>query len=181
MNGSWDSRLAVVLLALLLCSPALATDPIPPDPTPTPKVRPRGQNTISFKIPTKLKLGESNRQATYALADKPLQTITLKVDSTFFSGAEYRVFIYPEGEPRPQAELISGICPDVQALSGWTGFRSGKNYGRYPGQKTVIEVEIIIFQTDVPPSTVWEPYGKKYKVLWTGSVKETVGQPAPQG
>lgn len=163
--------LALVLLgAGSLC----ATDPIPPDPTPTPKVRPRGQNTISFKIPTKIKLGTSNRQVTYGLADLPRQTVTLKVDSTFFTGAEYRVFIYPDGEPRPQAELISGICYDVQALSSWTGFRSGKFYGRYPGQKTVIEVEITIFQTDVPPSTVWEPYGKKYKVLWTGSVKETV-------
>lgn len=174
MNGFWVTRLCLALTLLCCSALALATDPIPPDPTPTPKVRPRGQNTLSFKIPTKVKLGKFRSQVTYALADEPRQTITLKVDSTFFTGAEYRVFIYPAGEPRPQTELLDGICPEVQGLSTWTGFRSGKFYGQYPGQKTTIEVEITLFQTDVPPTTAWEPYGKKFKVLWTGWVKETV-------
>jgi hypothetical protein len=42
-----------------------------------------------------------------------------------------------------------------------------------PGKKYVIEVELTIFETDVPPQHDWCPHGKNYKVLWRRTLKQT--------
>ncbi len=139
------------------------------EPTPNPKIK----ETRTFHVPTELKLGQFNGKPTYGLAPKPLDTLKLKVGQGLYTGAEYRVYLYPEGAPRPDHEDSGGTC-DVEALADWTGYCSGKTYGPVAGVKYVLEVEILVFQTEVPPKSQWEPYGEWYKVLWTGSVKGTV-------
>ncbi|CAN5654970.1 hypothetical protein BH09VER1_BH09VER1_55670 [soil metagenome] len=157
-------------LALLGAGMAWAVDPVLPLNPANPRIR----TTQSFLVPTKLKLGKSSGQATYALAPAPKEKISIKVGSGMVTGAEYKVYIYLEGEPRPEVENSTGLCNDVDALSSWTGYCSGKTYGQFPGRKYVLEVVMSIFETDVPPRPEWEPYSKNYKELWTGSVKETV-------
>jgi hypothetical protein len=44
-----------------------------------------------------------------------------------------------------------------------------------PGKKYIVEVDLAVFETDVPPQHAWQPQGSKnYKVLWQRTLKQTV-------
>jgi hypothetical protein len=42
-------------------------------------------------------------------------------------------------------------------------------------QKYVVEMDLTVFETDIPPQHMWHPQGSKnYKVLWQRTLRQTV-------
>jgi hypothetical protein len=41
-----------------------------------------------------------------------------------------------------------------------------------PGEKYTVEVQLTLFETDIPPQHLWSPESGKYRVLWTKTLKQ---------
>ena len=89
-------------------------------------------------------------------------------------GTTTKLFIYPEGTKRPDAprwERLSGGTP--RKVSDHTSFIQAEPFGYLKrGQPYVVELEVTIFETDIPPQHLWGPQGAKYKVLWETTLRQ---------
>jgi len=105
----------------------------------------------------------------------PLKPIKLMVGHKMVLGMYTKLYIYPEGGERPAQPLF------IQCASG-TPQRVFKNaffYYAEPfgflqrGKPYVVEMDLAIFETDIPPGHMWSPEGKNYKVLWQTTLRQT--------
>ena len=105
----------------------------------------------------------------------PLKPIKLMVGHKMVLGTTTKLYIYPEGSARPAdprwEELDSGT-PDK--VSDHASFHLAEPFGYLQrGRPYVVELEIAIFETDIPPQHLWGPRSKKYKVLWHTTLRQT--------
>lgn len=105
----------------------------------------------------------------------PLKLIKLTVGHKMVLGTSTKLYIYPEGTERPaecmQEELDSGTPKKVSKNAS---FHLAEPFGFLQrGRPYVVEVEIAIFETDIPGQHMWNPWGGKYKVLWQTTLRQT--------
>ena len=124
-------------------------------------------------VPTKLKIERASDTLSMEIDKSSLEATNLMVGTNLVTGVESKVYVYPDGQPRP----VDG----GQGLSGGLDFNLGAIYWHtrsdglpLPGKKYVVELELTVFETDIPPQHAWSPYGKNYKVLWQRTLKQIV-------
>ena len=86
-------------------------------------------------------------------------------------GVEADVFVFPQGQARPVLErraVGSGVDFDAGA-STWTTARDGVPA---PGTKYVVEMQLVLFETDVPPANGWDPHVGNYKGIWSRTLRQ---------
>ena len=126
-------------------------------------------------VPTKLKIGRASDTLSVEIDKSSLEATNLTVGTNMVTGVENKIYVYREGESRP-ANGGYGL--------GGTDFNLGtmiwhtKQEGiPLPGKRYVVELELTVFETDIPPQHDWSPHGKNYKVLWQRTLKQTVQTP----
>ena len=86
-----------------------------------------------------------------------LEATNLMVGTNMVTGVQSKEYVFPEGEPRP-ANCQYGL--------GGTDFNLGKSFWHtkqegipLPGKNYVVEVDLTVFETDVPPQQTifWIP------------------------
>ena len=126
-------------------------------------------------VPTKLKIERTTDMLSVKIHNQSsLETTNLMVGTNMVTGVQSELYIYPVGEPRYAKWLNSGL--------GGTDFNSGTSFWHtkqegipLPGKRYVVEMDLIVFETDIPPQHHWSPQGSKnYKVLWQRTLKQTV-------
>jgi hypothetical protein len=138
---------------------------------------------ISIRVPTKLKIERTADMLSVEIDTNSFESTNLMVGTNMIVGVESQLYVdrIEAGviEPRPNGGFFIG--------KGW-GFFSGTdfNLGKtiwhaeqegipLPGRKYVVEWDLKIFETDIPPQHEWFPYyGEKNKVLWQRTLKQTV-------
>jgi hypothetical protein len=124
-------------------------------------------------VPTKLKIERASDTLSMEIDKSSLEATNLMVGTNMVTGVESKIYVYREGEPRP-ANGGYGL--------GGTDFNLGTMIWHtnqegipLPGKKYVVEVELTVFETDIPPQHMWSPQGSKYfKILWRRTLKQTV-------
>ncbi len=88
-----------------------------------------------------------------------------------FLGVEAEAHVYPRGQERPVAErhLVSSSPTFDVAACAWSRTPDGVPL---PDVKYVVEMQLVLFETDVPPAREWEPHAGKYKALWTRTLRQ---------
>jgi hypothetical protein len=111
---------------------------------------------------------------TVSIDSGSLVATNLLVGSNMVTGVECKSYVYLEGESRP--------TNGGYELEGGTAFDSGARIWHaktdglpLPDKKYVVELELVLFETDVPPQHMWDPRaGKNYEILWQRTLKQTV-------
>ena len=134
---------------------------------------PSSRHPVLVSVPTRLKVTRTDNMLSVELDPTSLEPTNLIVGSNMVTGVQSEEYIYPVGEPRP--------ATGGYGLNGGLEFNLGTRYWHatpdgipLPGKKYVIEVELTIFETDIPPQHAWSPYGKNYRVLLTKTLKQIV-------
>jgi len=77
--------------------------------------------------------------------------------------------LYRQGEPRPaeggsirMGSIVMGNSMEANPTMPLSGYATIPD----PGDGYVIEHDITLFETDIPPGYKWNPQGGKYRVLW---------------
>jgi len=128
---------------------------------------------LLIHVPTKLKVKRVSDTLSVEIDKSSLEASNLMVGTNMVTGVQSKEYVFPEGEPRP-ANGRYGL--------GGTDFNLGKSFWHtkqegipLPGKNYVVEVDLTVFETDVPPQHTWQPQGSKnYKVLWQRTLKQTV-------
>lgn len=105
----------------------------------------------------------------------PLVPVKLMVGHKMVLGTTRKLYIYQEGTARPGTPMMEGLS------SGTPGGVSKipRSYPAEPfgfvqrGKPYVVEIEVVIFETDIPAQHMWSPQSKKYQVLWRTTLRQT--------
>ena len=142
---------------------------IPPITNANPSIR----HPIFIRVPTKLKIETASDTLSETIDTNSFESTNLMVGTNMVTGVEGKIYVYPKGESRP--------ANGGDSLSSGLDFNLGVRYWHtkqdgipLPGKKYVVEIDLAIFETDIPPQHDWEPNGKNYKVLWRRTLKQTV-------
>jgi hypothetical protein len=141
---------------------------------PITNANPANRLPLLVHVPTKLKIERASDTLSVEIDKNSLEATNLMVGTNIVTGVESKVYVYPDGQPRP----VDG----GQGLSSGLDFNLGTRFWHtkpdgipLPGKKCVVEVELTAFETDIPPQHDWSPQGSKnYKILWRRTLKQTV-------
>lgn len=124
-------------------------------------------------VPTEIKVERTTDTLSVEIDTNSFESTNLMVGTNMVTGVQNEIYVYPEGEPRP-ANGGYGL--------GGTDFNLGTNFWHtkqegipLPGKKYVVELDLTVFETDIPPQHMWRPQGSKnYKILWQRTLKQIV-------
>jgi hypothetical protein len=152
-----------------------------PEPTPIQNANPAVTTPVSIKVATQLKVtGEGKSLVVDVDTHHALETVKIAVGANMITGLQTEFFVYPAGQARP--EQMAGFtlegATDFDQLGNDLGVGLSQTADGKPtvkGTKYVVEIVMVIFETDNPPQHMWDPQGGKfYKVLWTRTLKTVV-------
>ena len=128
---------------------------------------------ISVRVPTKLKSERTPEMLSVEIDTNSFESTNLMVGTNMVTGSDNCLYVYPIDAPRPSQAKVESIS-GIDCLIGGVFHETDLDGIPVPGKKYVVEADLIIFETDIPPQHMWEPYGKNYKVLWRRTLTQTV-------
>ena len=142
---------------------------LPPIPDADSSIR----NEVIIKVPTKLAVMRTTDTLSIAVDRGSFDTTRITVGSKLVTGVQNELFVYSEGDARPFEGRRNGLS-GVDFNLG-TSILNAKQEGiPVPGKKYVVEMDMAIFETDIPPQHMWSPHSKNYRILWKRTLKQTV-------
>ena len=126
---------------------------------------------LSIRVPAALSVARAIDALSVALDPASLGRMQVTVDRGRVVGVETDTFVFAQGQPRPVARrhrIARGADFDAVA-STWSTKPDGIPA---PGTKYVVEMQVVLFQTDVPPVQDWDPHTGNYNALWTRTLRQ---------
>jgi hypothetical protein len=140
---------------------------LPPIPTADPSIR----TDREFRLPGGLLVKRTDEQMSLSFDD--VRPVKLKVGKDMVTGLKQALRVYREGKP-----VVSGYHSLESGPAGNPnlGVILNKKSDKIPQrrEKYTVEVDITLFETDIPPQHLWSPDSGKYRVLWTKTIKQKV-------
>ena len=191
-------KLLLIAAALM---PALGTDAIAQDyrrfflPTPSPTkdadlanflpvlspiedADPAIRHNETIQVPTRLVFVQWESQLMAGVDKEGFKPVEVSVGLKMILGTRYNVIVYPVTEPRPAKKdnngeyMMSGvnkgtmmhwIHPISSMLPSESNAVSGRQYN--------VELNMEVFETNLPPQHMWMPQGHEFKVLFSQTIK----------
>lgn len=89
------------------------------------------------------------------------------------TGVRDELFVYPAGDARPSLGGRWGLG-NLDFNLGTSILNAKQDGIPVPGKKYIVEMDLAIFETDIPPQHARTPYSKNYRVLWKRTLRQTV-------
>lgn len=137
-------------------------------------VDPSVRHKVEVTVPTQLTVERGSNTLSITVDRNSREPTNIMVGSKMVTGVECQTYIYPEGETRPSRTDRGGLGGLDFNLG--TAFLHTKPDGiPVAGKKYVVEMDLSIFETDIPGQHHWSPhYGKNYRVLWKRTLRRGV-------
>jgi hypothetical protein len=141
---------------------------LPPIADADPSVR----HEVTVGVPTGLKVERTADTLSITVDRDSLETTRIMVGTNMVIGVRSELFVYSEGETRPTQGRSYGRGGDFNLGTSILHTKEGDI--PMPGTNYVIEMDLAIFETDIPPQHRWSPQSKNYRILWERTLKEPV-------
>ena len=127
---------------------------------------PQAREKRKFQVPTRLIVIRSEDRIAVSVDMKSLEEIELEVGYKMVVGFKTQRFVVSEGRKKLRGGGLGGTA-DIG-----TSYLNRADGGiPQEGQKYVIEVQFVIFETDIPAQHMWSPESGKYRELWSETIK----------
>lgn len=176
-----------LILTVLFCSFRLlgqtASTPVVPSVAiqkefpvidPAKDAAPSNRHKEVIQFPTKLKIERTQNQLSVAVDGKETKAVEITVGFKMTVGVREELFVYLVGEPRPAEPRQLGYTGGTDVTHSTSILNSKQGGIPVAGKHYVVEVNLIVFETDIPPQHHWMPESGKYKVLLSRVLKEIV-------
>jgi|HubBroStandDraft_6_1064221.scaffolds.fasta_scaffold172490_1 hypothetical protein len=141
---------------------------LPPIANANPAIR----QPVLVHVPSKLKIERTSDTLSVAIDTNSFEPTNLLAGLNMVVGYKTGLDIYPEEKPPTSKSGNGSMGGEFYAAYIWHRQQDGIPL---PGKKYVVEVELEIFETDIPPQHMWSPgSSKNYRVLWQRTLKQTV-------
>jgi hypothetical protein len=132
---------------------------------------PVGSLQVSVRVPAALTVARALDTLTVAVDPASLAATVVAADPGMVLGVETDVVVFAQGEKPPPSMrhgLTSGTGFDV-GRDTWSTAQDGIPLS---GVKYVAEMEVVLFETDVPAGPMWDPHAGKYRALWRRTLRQ---------
>jgi hypothetical protein len=180
MNARLRASCALAICAggFVLFSDAAQVVPAFPEHPPTSDADPSTRHEIEVSMPARLSVQRTSSRLSISYDLASVRNVKITVGKNMALGIRDELRVYVKGEARPlQPRSISlgsinekeSAVPlsDPNILKSTEVSGSVQNGIPAPGKQYVIEHDISLFETDIPPQHMWHPEKSgDFKVLW---------------
>jgi hypothetical protein len=126
---------------------------------------------MSMRVPAALSVVPAPSTLSVVVDPASLGEMEVTAHAGTVVGVETDVFVFRQGEDRPVLERRGiGKGADFEVASNtWSTSRDGVPA---PGTKYVVEVQFVLFETDVPAAKEWDPHAGSFRPLWRGTLRQ---------
>ncbi len=124
-----------------------------------------------MRVPAALRIARALDGLSVSVDPATLASTQVTADSGMVVGVQREVFVFPEGQSRP-ALGRSAVSPSADftlSTDTWTTRQDGIPV---PGTRYAVEGRFVLFETDVPAATGWNPHAGNYKALWSRTLRQ---------
>lgn len=137
----------------------------------SPDAEASGPRELAVRVPAALSLGRAIDSLSVAVDPASLAFTQVTADAGKIIGVEREVFVFQEGRARP-ASGRRAVAPGTAFTAStdtWTAKQDGIPVS---GAHYVAEVRFVLFETDVPLGSGWDPHAGHYKPLWSRTLRQ---------
>lgn len=120
-----------------------------------------------MRVPAALRLARELGSLSVSFDPAARATVAMPVDAGMDVGVETVTWVYPRGRERPAEGGRQSLRPGKEIELDTATWAVRADETRY-----VAEVEVTLFETDVPPSPTWSPHAGSYRVLWSRTLRQ---------
>jgi hypothetical protein len=163
---TWRRRGA---LALFACSSIACARPTTSAPASADAATPR---TITVRVPSALRIARAIDALSVEIDPASLSSTEIAPRDGMILGVESDVSVFAQGTPRPASSQRHGYSSST-AFDLGTDIWSTKQDGiPLADKKYVVEMQLVLFETDVPVGHEWDPHAGAYRALWTRTITQ---------
>jgi hypothetical protein len=122
-------------------------------------------------VPAALSIARGIDALSVSIDPASLADATVQADRGTFIGVEAEVLVFPVGRAGAAARghsLQSSTHFDAVTAT-WNAKQDGIPVS---GTKYVAEMQVVLFETDVPPDRKWDPHSGHFRSLWTRTLRQ---------
>ena len=135
---------------------------------------PSARHHVSFQMPTKLKIQRTADVLSVAVDLAATESVNLMVGRKMVTGVESQLYVSEESKSGHADRQLRRSSSATDFNLG-TAFLNAQQDGLpIPGRRYIVEMDLAVFETDIPPQHMWEPRGGKFTVLWHRTLKQVV-------
>jgi hypothetical protein len=124
-----------------------------------------------MRVPAALTLARALDTLSVGIDPASLAPTDIPVDPGMIVGVESDLVVFARGQPRP-TEGRHGFSSSTDFDVGTSTWSTAHDGLPIPGVKYVAAMEIVVFETDVPPGPGWDPHAGRYRALWTRTLQQ---------
>ena len=135
--------------------------------------------SVQVPMPTRLSVQRSGNSLSVSFDLASLRNLKVSAGQKMTLGLKYELRVYAKGDTRPVDASVGYASINEPVTPAGLGFlKSAQILNRVqggipaPGKRYIVEEDLSLFETDVPPQHMWNPQaGKTYTVLWKKTLK----------
>ena len=141
---------------------------------PIPDVDPSIRHKVEVEVPTRLTVERESSTLSIAVDRIWLEPTNIMVGLRMVPGVQWQTYIYPADETRPSQTDRGGLYGGLDFNLGTSYLHTKPDGIPAAGKNYVVEMDLSIFETDVPGQHMWSPYSKNFRVLWKRTLRHLV-------
>ena len=126
---------------------------------------------LSVQVPAALQVARGLDTLSVQLDPDLLARRTVRVEPGWTVGLSYRARVFEQGQTRVESER-HGDLPGRGFKLGTLQWRTGRDGLPRPGNKYLVEMKLVLFETDVPPGPHWNPHSGHFKPLFSRTLRQ---------
>jgi hypothetical protein len=170
--------LAICAGGFVLFSDAAQVVPVFPEHPPTSDADPRTRHQVEVSMPTRLSVQRAAGRLSISYDLAALRNMKITVGKKMTIGVKDELRVYLKGDARPSRyrSVLEGSMnenapavplSDADLLKSTETLTSVHDGIPAAGKRYIVEHDIILFETDIPPQHMWRPEkSRAFKVLW---------------
>jgi hypothetical protein len=132
---------------------------------------------VSVRVPTRLKIERTTDMLSVGVDNQSsLEATNLRLDTNLVTGVKSELYVYPAGTARPAPANdrgCGGLASGLDFNLGIHLLHMKPDGIPLPGIKYIVEMDLTMFETDIPGGHMWHPQSSKnYKELWRRTLKQ---------
>ena len=126
---------------------------------------------LSLRVPAALMIERGIDTLSVAVDPATLGLTQVAADAGMVLGVETQTRVFPKGRMQEALERHA-VGRGADLAAGATTWIAKKDGIPEPGTEYVVEMQIVLFETDVPASNTWDPHAGNFKSLWTRTLRQ---------
>jgi hypothetical protein len=125
----------------------------------------------SLRVPAALSVARALDTLSVSIDPSALALTDVTPHAGTFLGIETDTFVFREGHPAPVTERRASL-PGADFAVCATSWDTARDGIPAPDTRYVVEMQLVLFETDVPPAAAWDPRAGHFTALWTRTLRQ---------